>query len=87
MAQAGAANIQNGVTIDLGALNQVSVGRDRRSAKIGPGLRWGQVYTELARYGLAVPGGRSGKVGVGGYLLGGIHDLPFPYLTTLLIYS
>ncbi|KAL8836815.1 MAG: hypothetical protein Q9170_002776 [Blastenia crenularia] len=71
MAQAGAANIQDGVTIDLSGLTHFSVSADRKSTKLGPGLRWGQVYTKLAAYGLAVPGGRSADVGVGGYLLGG----------------
>ena len=72
MAQAGAANIQDGVTIDLSGLNQFSVSKNGTFATIGPGLRWGQVYTMLATYGLATPGGRSGDVGVGGYLLGGM---------------
>lgn len=72
MAQAGAANIQDGVTIDLSGLNQFSVSNDGTLAKLGPGLRWGEVYTKLAPYGLAAPGGRSGDVGVGGYLLGGM---------------
>ena len=73
MAQAGAANIQDGVTIDLSNLDHFSVSRNTKFATIGPGLRWGQVYTMLARYGLATPGGRSGDVGVGGYLLGGMR--------------
>lgn len=73
MAHAGAANIQGGITIDLGGLQQFSVARNASDSTVtlGPGLRWGDVYTRLAIYGLAVPGGRSGKVGVGGYLLGG----------------
>ncbi|KAI4143492.1 MAG: hypothetical protein LQ341_002903, partial [Variospora aurantia] len=71
MAQAGAANIQDGVTIDLRNLNQSSVSTDRSTVTLGPGLRWGQVYSMLAAYDLAVPGGRSAQVGVGGYLLGG----------------
>ncbi|KAL8729135.1 MAG: hypothetical protein Q9181_005108, partial [Wetmoreana brouardii] len=70
MAQAGAANIQDGVTIDLSGLTHFSVKADKTSTTLGPGLRWGQVYTKLAAYGLAVPGGRSSDVGVGGYLLG-----------------
>ncbi|KAL8718432.1 MAG: hypothetical protein Q9225_004431 [Loekoesia sp. 1 TL-2023] len=71
MPQAGAANIQDGVTIDLSGLVHFSVRADNASTTVGPGLRWGQVYAKLAAYGLAVPGGRSGDVGVGGYLLGG----------------
>ena len=73
MAQAGAANIQGGVTIDLSALTQFGLSKSNTSATIGPGLRWGQVYTKLAAYGQATTGGRSGNVGVGGYLLGGIQ--------------
>ena len=73
MAQVGAANIQNGVIIDLSGLNQFSVSQNRAVATVGPGLRRGQVYTKLATYGLATPGGRSGDVGVGGYLLGGMR--------------
>lgn len=72
IAQAGAANIQNGVTIDLSGLNQFSLSKNRTFTTIGPGLRWGQVYTMLETYGLATPGGRSGNVGVGGYLLRGM---------------
>lgn len=73
MAHAGAANIHDGVTIDLSGLNQFSVSEDKKSAMIGPGLKWGEVYTKLATYGIATPGGRSSQVGVGGYLLGGMQ--------------
>lgn len=72
MAQAGAANIQDGVTMDLAHLNQSSISTNGSTVTLGPGLRWGQVYTMLTAYGLAIPGGRSAEVGVGGYLLGGM---------------
>lgn len=72
MAQANAANIQDGITIDLSGLNQFVISDDKSLATIGPGLRWGEVYQKLGAYGLAFPGGRSGQVGVGGYLLGGM---------------
>ena len=75
MAHSGAANIQHGVTIDLRGLNQIAVSHSRIAVTIGAGLRWGQVYTKLATYGLAVAGARSGYVGVGGYLLGGTIKL------------
>jgi FAD/FMN-containing dehydrogenase len=71
MAFTGAANIEDGVTLDLSALNQFSISKDTTRVTLGPGLRWGEVYGKLAAYGLAVPGGRSADVGVGGYLLGG----------------
>lgn len=68
---AGAANIEDGVTIDLGSLNATILSRDRRTAAIGPGATWGQVYKALDPYGLSVTGGRVAAVGVGGLTLGG----------------
>jgi hypothetical protein len=38
---------------------------------IGAGNRWGDVYTETAKYGVTVAGGRIAPVGVSGFLLGG----------------
>ena len=73
MAFAGAANIQDGVTIDLSALNQFSYASNTGYVTIGPGLRWGDVYTRLSAYGRGAAGGRSADVGVGGYLLGGMN--------------
>jgi FAD/FMN-containing dehydrogenase len=74
MAFAGAANIQDGITIDLGDLNQFSYSSNTGLATFGPGLRWGDVYTKLAAYGRGAAGGRSADVGVGGYLLGGMYQ-------------
>ena len=37
---------------------------------IGPGARWKEVYVKLKKTGRIVAGGRNGKVGVGGFLLG-----------------
>lgn len=74
-------NIQPGVTIDLGRLSQVTVGKsvleaNGQIAAIGPGARWKNVYDTLTPLGLAVPGGRAASVGVGGLTLGGLSD-PF----------
>lgn len=64
-----------GVTIDLGRLNHVRVSNDPKGSEttvdLGPGNRWGKVYTELAKHGLTVAGGREGNVGVAGLILGG----------------
>ncbi len=68
---AGSANIDQGVTIDLSSINQVSVSSDRATASIGPGARWLQVSATLDPMGLAVTGGRVSKVGVGGLTTGG----------------
>ncbi|KAL4891734.1 hypothetical protein BDV59DRAFT_208908 [Aspergillus ambiguus] len=67
----GANNIDNGVTIDLVHLNQVTYDKDTNIASIGPGLKWMDVYAQLARHDVLVTGGRDGDVGVGGFLLGG----------------
>jgi FAD/FMN-containing dehydrogenase len=45
--------------------------------KFGSGLNWAPVYEFLTKYGLIVPGGRAGPVGVSGYLLhGGVSFFP-----------
>jgi len=67
----GANNIDNGVTIDLVHLNQVTYDKDTNLASIGPGLKWMDAYAKLEQYDVLVAGGRDGDVGVGGFLLGG----------------
>ncbi|TGJ85112.1 hypothetical protein E0Z10_g3636 [Xylaria hypoxylon] len=67
----GAQSVQSGVMISLSKLNTRSLNADKTIASIGPGQVWADVYTWLARYGLAVNGGRYGTVGVGGLLVGG----------------
>ena len=71
MSWAGAANIQNGVTIDLSAMNSVSVSRDKRTTSVGSGARWQDVYLKLDAMNLAVSGGRVNDVGVAGLTIGG----------------
>ncbi|KAL2005432.1 hypothetical protein VTN00DRAFT_2643 [Thermoascus crustaceus] len=68
---AGAANIANGVTIDLRGLNTVEVSSDRSIASVGVGATWGDVYSKLDPLGLSVAGGRAAQVGVGGLTTGG----------------
>lgn len=68
---AGSATIQDGVDIDLSALNQVTPSKNKRTVSIGPGNRWIDVYLKLDALGLAVSGGRVSSVGVGGLVTGG----------------
>ncbi|KAK5988319.1 FAD-dependent monooxygenase CTB5 [Cladobotryum mycophilum] len=70
-AHAGAANIENGVTVDLRRLNGIEVSHDRKTVSIGPGATWGDVYSKLDGLGLSVAGGRAAPVGVGGLTTGG----------------
>lgn len=67
----GANNIEGGVTIDLQYLNWTRFDKNTDTIDLGPGARWKEVYAELATHGRVVAGGRNGKVGVGGLLLGG----------------
>ncbi|KAF4542892.1 FAD binding domain-containing protein [Lasiodiplodia theobromae] len=64
-------NIDHGVTIDLGKMDQAVYDNETNIANIGPGGRWKNVYAELHKQGVLVTGGRDGDVGVGGFLLGG----------------
>ena len=67
----GFSSIENGVLIDMHGLNSTSLSADQKVATVGPGQRWGQLYDWLDQYQLAVVGGRSYDVGVGGLILGG----------------
>lgn len=68
---AGANNIDEGATIDLGNMNTTTYHPENSTASIHPGSRWLQVYETLDALGVTVPGGRAGTVGVAGLILGG----------------
>ncbi|KAH8199172.1 hypothetical protein TruAng_006641 [Truncatella angustata] len=61
----------DGILVDLSLLNQMHIGLDARTVRIGLGLRWIDVYKKLDGTGRTVLGGRTPDVGVGGLLLGG----------------
>lgn len=67
----GASNIENGVTIDLVYLNQITLTNQDKSLSLGPGARWIDVSRRLDQKKLAVVGGRAADVGVAGLILGG----------------
>ena len=69
--EAGFANVEGGVVVDLSWIDEVVVSDDRTQTMIGSGARWGDVYRRLDMLGVAVAGGRSADVGVGGLALGG----------------
>ncbi|KAL8686078.1 MAG: hypothetical protein Q9218_007366 [Villophora microphyllina] len=68
---AGAANIQDGVTIDLSRMDEITISRDHTLTAIGPGVRWEDVYAKLDPMNFSIVGGRAGSVGVAGLTLGG----------------
>lgn len=67
----GAASLRDGVVLDLSNFSEIYLSEDRKTATIGTGARWGEVYETLAVDGVCVVGGRDRHVGVGGLTLGG----------------
>jgi hypothetical protein len=53
-------------------MNDISLSGDKPIASIGPGNRWGAVYTKLAEDDVGVVGGRASDVGLGLVLGDGI---------------
>jgi FAD/FMN-containing dehydrogenase len=68
---AGSNDVNQGVTIDLGRMKDVTYDAQSKLASIQPGAQWGNVYQELLKQQVCVTGGRDGNVGVGGFLTGG----------------
>lgn len=71
MPWSGAANIDDGITIDLRAVKGVRLNRESAIAEIPTGETWGSVYSQLEKEGYTVAGGRVATVGVGGLITGG----------------
>jgi hypothetical protein len=67
----GASSIDGGVLVDMSLFDQIAPSYDGRTALIGGGCRWVQVYRSLQEHGLTIAGGRNSAVGVGGLTLGG----------------
>ncbi|PQE11747.1 Bifunctional solanapyrone synthase protein [Rutstroemia sp. NJR-2017a WRK4] len=65
----GAANIANGITMDLRNLTGVELADGHVS--VAAGERWSSVYSKLSAVGLATTGSRSGNGGIGGLALEG----------------
>jgi FAD/FMN-containing dehydrogenase len=68
---AGSANIADGITIDLRKMKGININDRSSTVCIGVGETWGSVYDALENHGLTTAGGRVGRVGVGGLVLGG----------------
>ncbi|KAF6786803.1 6-hydroxy-D-nicotine oxidase [Colletotrichum sojae] len=71
MTWAGASNIDEGVTIDMGLIKQVEYSAETKVASVGAGALWRDVYAALEPFGVTAPGGRTSTVGVAGFLTGG----------------
>ncbi len=67
----GSAVIEDGVMIDLSAMDGISVDRDGRTVTAEGGATWGEVDAATQPYGLAAVGGQDPNIGVAGLTLGG----------------
>lgn len=67
---------ENYSVIDMGLLNQVQYDQVHGAISIDAGARLGEVYKYLfRRWGVTLPGGSCGTVGIGGHVLGGGYGL------------
>jgi len=67
----GAANSQNGVTIDMRSINSLSLSADKSVASIGGGTAFSDLYPELDSNNVTILGARVPGVAAGGFLTGG----------------
>lgn len=65
-----AANINDGILIDMSLFTGISYDPGSHVATIGTGQIWRNVYNHLEQYNVTVVGGRVLEVGVGGLILG-----------------
>ncbi|PTB47808.1 hypothetical protein M431DRAFT_525901 [Trichoderma harzianum CBS 226.95] len=68
---ASGTNAENGITIDLSRLKDITISDDRKSVTVGAGCRFGEIYDKLEAHGLGCVGGRISSVGVSGLIMGG----------------
>ncbi len=67
----GHSSNDSGLVIDLSNLKKITIDPVRRTARLEPGLTWGEVANTLQPFGLAMTAGDVASVGVGGLLVGG----------------
>ena len=68
---AGLATVDDGLVIDLSAMQLIEIDPAGRTARAGGGATWGQLDAATQPHGLATPGGVVSDTGIGGLTLGG----------------
>ena len=63
--------LQEGIVLDLGALDRIAIDAESRIAEVEPAARNGVLAAALTAHGLAFPVGHCHTVALSGYLLGG----------------
>ncbi len=76
----GYSTLTNGVVLDLRKLNWVNFDQTAGTATIGAGVQLIDVYFELGKHGVTLPGGSCPSVGVAGVTLGGGFGLASRHL-------
>jgi FAD/FMN-containing dehydrogenase len=77
---AGYSTLANGVVLDLRKLDWVNFDAHTGTVTIGAGAQLIDVYAELAKHGVTVPGGSCPSVGIAGVTLGGGFGLASRHL-------
>ena len=68
---AGMSTVDDGLVIDVRGMKQIDIDPQRRPAKVGAGVTWGEFDAAAQQHGLATTGGRVSTTGVAGFTLGG----------------
>jgi FAD/FMN-containing dehydrogenase len=68
---AGLALCDGGLTIDLSQMRAIRINPAARTARVEPGVTWGEIDKETLAFGLATTGGMVSSTGVAGLTLGG----------------
>ena len=63
--------LQDGIVLDLGALDRIAIDAEARIAEVEPAAKNGVLAAALTAHGLAFPVGHCHTVAMSGYLLGG----------------
>jgi len=68
---AGMSTVEDGLVIDVRGMKGVSIDPERRTARVGGGVTWGEFDAAAQEHGLATTGGRVSTTGVAEFTLGG----------------
>ena len=68
---AGHGLVDGGIVVDLSGMKSMRIDPARRTARVQPGLTWGEYAEQAQAYGLATTSGDVHSVGVGGLTVGG----------------
>jgi FAD/FMN-containing dehydrogenase len=68
---AGFGLVDGGIVVDLSGMKSMRIDPVRRTARVQPGLTWGEYAEQAQLYGLATTSGDVHSVGVGGLTVGG----------------